>query len=83
MSLPETIPQATMPTAHPPQRRIICDLCWAPAGRCCTVSGPPGDHVARLITAVRLGLLSRAELAAVVGGLAVIAEHVVIVEVAA
>jgi hypothetical protein len=41
---------------------------------------PASDHLARLITAVRLGLLTRGQLAAIVGGLEVIADHVVILE---
>lgn len=77
----ETIPHATVHAS--PARRIRCDLCWAAPGRPCTVSGPAGDHLARLITAVKLGLLSRAELAAIVGGgLEVIADHVMIMEAA-
>jgi hypothetical protein len=47
-------------------------------GISCTVSGPPGDHLARWIAAVRLGLVSRDELAGIVGALTVIADHVVI-----
>ena len=74
---------ATVPITLPPAsaaRRLPCDLCWALPGKPCTISGPPGDHLARIITAVKLGLLSRVELAEVVGGLAVIADHVVILE---
>jgi hypothetical protein len=77
---------ATVPTTIPPPsaaRRLRCDLGWALPGKPCTVSGPPGDHLARIITAVRLGLLSRAELAVVVAGLTVVADHVVILERAA
>jgi len=66
-----------------PQRRIRCDQCWAPANRPCTVSGPPGDHLARYITAVRLGLIQRGQLAAIVAELTVIAGHVMISEAAA
>jgi hypothetical protein len=44
---------------------------------------PHGDHLARYITAVRQELMSAAGLAAVVGGLTVIADHVVILERAA
>ena len=72
----------TVPNTIAPARRIRCDLCWAPPGEQCQRS-PAGDHLARYIEAVRLGLLSRSELAAVVGGLTVIAEHVVILERAA
>jgi hypothetical protein len=73
-----TIPQTTLPAA--PQRRISCRLCWASAGRPCTVSGPPGDHLARLIAAVKLGLLTEAELTEVVGSIEVIADHVIVLE---
>jgi hypothetical protein len=66
-----------------PARRIMRDLCWAAVGKPCTVSGPPGDHLIRLANAVRLGLLSRDQLAEVVVGLAVIADHVVILKRAA
>jgi len=40
----------------------------------------PAIHLARLIAAVKAGLLSKAELAEVVGGLTVVADHVVILE---
>lgn len=69
------------PPAHmAPARRIKCDLCWSPIGKPCTVSGPPGDHLIRLATAVRLGLLSKAELAAAIAGVEVLADHVMIME---
>jgi hypothetical protein len=73
--------------AHPPTatqvaRHLRCDLCWAPPGQACQRK-PAGDHLERIITAVKLGLLSRAELAVIVGGLEVIADHVVILERAA
>jgi hypothetical protein len=77
--MPATVPN-TMPAG--PQRLIRCDICWAPPGEPCQRQ-PAGDHLARLITAVKLGLLSRDQLAAVVGGLTVIADHVVIIERAA
>ncbi len=54
-------PQTT--TQPGPGRRILCDLCWASVGKPCTVSGPPGDDLAWLIAAVKLGLIGRAELA--------------------
>jgi hypothetical protein len=77
MSMPETVPNTITPV-----RLIRCDLCWAPPGEACQRK-PAGDHLARYTAAVKLGLLSRGELAAVVGGLVVIADHVVILERAA
>lgn len=68
------------PAQMAPARRIKCDLCWAAIGKPCTVAGPPGDHLIRLIAAVRLGLLSKAELADVVGSIEVLADHVMIME---
>jgi hypothetical protein len=77
-----TIPQ------NPPPRRVTmpadlarmanCPLCWQRPGRPCTISGPPGDHLARWQRAERRGLITRADLAAVVAGLEVIAPHVII-----
>ena len=78
--MPETIPHP--PAAAEIARRLRCDLCWAPPGQACQRK-PAGDHLERIIAAVRLGLLSRAELAAIVGGLTVIADCVVILERAA
>ena len=50
----------------------------AAPGRPCTVTGPPGDHLARWQRAERRGLIGREDLAAVVAGLEVIAAHVII-----
>jgi hypothetical protein len=55
-----------------------CPQCWQRPGVPCTVSGPPGDHPARYQRAERRGLITRAELAAVVAGLEVTAAHVII-----
>lgn len=59
-------------------RLANCPQCWQRPGPPCTVSGPPGDHLARWQRAERRGLITRDELAAVVGGLEVIAAHVII-----
>ena len=59
-------------------RLANCGQCWAAPGRPCTVSGPPGDHLARWQRAERRGLIGREDLAAVVAGLEVIAAHVII-----
>jgi hypothetical protein len=70
-----TIPQA------PPSERVRlanCPQCWQRPGRPCTISGPAGDHLARWQRAERRGLIDRADLAAVVAGLDVIAPHVII-----
>jgi hypothetical protein len=76
----DTIPYP--PAATQVARRLRCDLCWAPPGQACQRK-PAGDHLERIIAAVRLGLVSRAQLEAIVGGLTVIADHVVILERAA
>lgn len=81
--MPATIPPAPLSPPQPPQRRIRCDQCWAPAGHCCSVSGPPGDHLARYIAAAKLGLIQRGQLAAIVAAMTVIAGHVMIIEAAA
>ena len=61
-------------------RLANCPQCWQRPGRACTVSGEPGDHLARWQRAERRGLITRADLAAVVAGLDVIAAHVIIRE---
>ena len=61
-------------------RRANCPQCWQRPGRPCTVSGPPGDHLARYQRAERRGLITRDELAATVAALDVIAPHVIIRE---
>jgi len=78
---------ARMAAAHQaaarPVRQVRCPVCGVCRGVPCTPPGPEGNHLGRIIGAVRLGLLSRGELAAAVGGLEVIADHVVILERAA
>jgi hypothetical protein len=61
-------------------RQANCPQCWQRPGPPCTVSGLPGDHLARYQRAERRGLITRAELAAVAAGLEEIAAHVVIRE---
>ena len=80
--MPTTIPQTpppervTMPADL--ARMANCPHCWQRPGRPCTIAGPPGDHLARWQRAERRGLITRADLAAVVAGLDVIAPHVII-----
>jgi hypothetical protein len=78
MTMQPTIPQTTRRLARCAPSAAA--LCWQTPGRPCTVSGPPGDHLSRYAAAVRLGLLTKAELAAIVGGLTVVADHVIILE---
>ena len=59
-------------------RLANCPQCWQRPGRSCTVSGLPGDHLARWQRAERRGVIGREDLAAVVAGLEVIAAHVII-----
>ena len=59
-------------------RLVNCPQCWQRPGVPCTVSGPPGDHLARWQRAERRGVIGREDLAAVVAGLEVIAGHVII-----
>ena len=59
-------------------RMAHCGHCWQRPGRSCTISGPPGEHLARYMRAERRGLITSAELAAVVARLEVIAPHVII-----
>ena len=76
-----TIPQTASPAEV--ARSIRCPLCWTLPGNGPCQRQPAGDHLARLIAAVKAGLLSKAELTEVVGGIEVIADHVVILERAA
>ena len=59
-------------------RLANCPQCWQRPGRPCTVSGAPGDHLARWQRAERRGLIARDALASVVADLEVIAGHVII-----
>ncbi|MGO9292816.1 MAG: hypothetical protein ACLP52_02855 [Streptosporangiaceae bacterium] len=61
-------------------RAVVCPLCWARPGAPCMVTGPPGDHLSRLIAAAGAGQVSRDQLAEVVGRLVVIADHVIVPE---
>ena len=75
-----TIPQTPAPaeTARAPHeiseaaRQANCGYCWQRPGRPCTGTGVPGDHLARWLRAERKGLVSRAELDAVIARLDVI-----------
>jgi hypothetical protein len=80
-----TMPQAAAVTGVPvpgaPAGRVRlahCGQCWQRPGRPCTITGTPGDHLARWQRAERRGLITRAELAAAVAALDVIAPHVII-----
>ena len=65
--------QAAAGTAPPRSRHDVCRVaageacaqCWQRPGRPCTSSGPPGYHVARFSDCRRKGLISAAEMAAV------------------
>jgi hypothetical protein len=59
-------------------RRMPCSQCWQQPGKPCTRVYPPGDHVARYERAYRTGLLSAAELAAVVATLDGTAHHTIV-----
>ena len=75
------VPQArSLQEIREDARRANCPHCWQRPGLPCTVSGPPGDHLARSQRAERRGLIGREDLAAVVAGLEVIAAHVIIRE---
>jgi hypothetical protein len=76
---PDEQPRATVAVADL-VRLANCPHCWQRPGRPCTVADPPGDHLARWQRAERRGLIGRADLAAVVAGLEVIAAHVIIRE---
>lgn len=82
MTMETTIPRLAAAVTED-ARRCPCPLCWVLACTPCTVSEPAGDHLARYQRAERRGLISRAELAAVVDGLDVIAAHVIVPERAA
>jgi len=73
-----TIPQAVSVAAQ--ARLVNCPQCWQVPGRPCTFTRPAGNHLARYQRAERRGLITRAELAAVVEPLEVIAGHVIIRE---
>jgi len=64
--------------AVPAVRLANCPHCWQRPGPPCTVSGPPGDHLARYQRAERRGMITREDLAAVVARLEVIAAHVIV-----
>jgi hypothetical protein len=76
-----TIPQTALPAKA--VRNVMCPLCWSLPGRTCSVSGPPADHLARWVAAVRAGQVSREQLADVIAGLLVVADFVYVPERAA
>jgi len=60
----------------PAVRSRSCAQCWAQPGDPCTVSGPAGDHLRRYLSAEDAGLISRADMNAVISSLPVVADHV-------
>lgn len=77
--IPDLQPPADTPRETAERVRLAnCPQCWQRPGRPCTVSGPPGDHLARWQRAERRSLIGRGDLAAVVDGLEVMAGHVII-----
>ncbi len=68
-------------TAADSARAVNCPHCWVIPGKPCTVAGLPGSRLARYLCAERGGLPGRQALAAVIGGLDVIAGHVIIPDV--
>jgi hypothetical protein len=75
--LPRTLHALAMQGA----RLLVCPQCWQRQCLPCSVSGPPADHLARHMEAERRGLITRAELAGIVGQLDVIAPHVLVLDV--
>jgi hypothetical protein len=71
----DTIPRTLTEAQAARARR--CPLCCAPPGTLCQRK-PPGDHLARYLDAYTAGELTREYLAAVLGELVVIAEHVIV-----
>jgi len=59
-------------------RLLPCPQCWQRPARPCTVSGTPGDHLARYQEALRRGLITSGELASVISELPVVAPHVIV-----
>ena len=79
--IPDSQPSGGTPrTVHVTDlvRLANCPQCWQRPGKPCTVSGPPGDHLARWQRAEKRGLIRCEDLTAVVAGLEVIAAHVLI-----
>ena len=67
-------------TAADSARSVMRSLCWTPPGTSCQRK-PAGSHLARYCDAERRGVLAREDLAAVIGRLEVIAQHVIIADV--
>ena len=76
----QQLPRTLHALAEQGARLVHCGQCWQRPGRPCTVSGPAGDHLARYMRAERKGLITRAELAAVVRQLGAIAPHVIVLD---
>ncbi len=77
--IPDEQPADTPPVAVTDLVRLAnCPQCWQRPGKPCTITGQPGDHLARWMRAERRSLIAREDLAAVVAGLDVIAPHVLI-----
>ncbi len=72
-----TIPHSPKQPLTPPVLSTPCPLCWAPPGTLCQRK-PAGNHLARYQDAERRGVLGRADLVSVVGGLVVIAPRVIV-----
>ena len=75
--LPRTLRALAMQGA----RLLVCPHCWQRRWLPCSVSGPPGDHLARHMEAERRGLITRADLVRLIAQLDVIAGHVLVLDV--
>lgn len=62
---------------------LICPQCWHRPGRPSSLSGLPGDHLARHMEAERRGLITRADLVRLIAQLDVIAAHVLVLDLTA
>lgn len=60
--------------------QVNCPLCWARPGESCQRYYPHADHLARWLTALEVGRITQAHVAAVVSHLTVVARHVLVPE---
>jgi hypothetical protein len=58
-------------------RSVPCGLCWAAPGTPCQ-SEPEADHLARWLSALTLGRVTRDDVAAVIGRLVVITKWAIV-----
>lgn len=59
-------------------RQVSCPLCWARPAEPCQEYYPPGNHLARWLTACAAGRVTRSQLTVMIGRLTVVTRRAIV-----